>query len=82
MVLSYDSYTELVQEKEETFTEKFEKQYQKLDAKIDALGRQMRASNFLTEKEIEHELLLRREEAKARGITAKKLLQELLGEKY
>jgi integrase len=81
MVLSYDSYTELVQEKEETFTEKYEKLYEKLDAKIDALGRQMRASNVLTEKEIEHELLVRREQANERGITVKKLLQELLGEK-
>jgi len=81
MVLSYDSYTELVQGKEETFTEKYDKLYQKLDAKIDAIGRQMRASNVLTEKEIEHELLMRRKIAKERGITVKKLLQELLGEK-
>jgi hypothetical protein len=81
MVLSYDSYTELVQEKEETFTEKYDKLYQKLDAKIDAIGRKMRTNNVLTEEEIEEELLMRREHAKARGITVKKLLQEILGEK-
>ena len=81
MVLSYDSYTELVQEKEEPFTEKYDKLYQKLDAKIDAIGRQMRASHVLPEKEIEEELHIRREAAKENGKTIKKLLQETLGEK-
>lgn len=83
MVLSYNSYTELVQEKEETFTEKYEKLYEKLDAKIDAIARMMRTNNnnVLTEEEIEHELLIRREQAKARVTTGKKLLQELLNEK-
>jgi predicted CopG family antitoxin len=81
MVLSYDSYTELVQEKEETFTEKYEKLYEKLDAKIDAIARMMRTNNVLTEEEIEHELLIRKEHAKARHMTGKKLLQELLNEK-
>jgi integrase/recombinase XerD len=84
MVLSYDSYTELVQEKEETFTEKYEKLYEKLDAKIDDIARKMRTNNVITgmtEEEIEHELYMRREHAKARHITGKKLLQEILGEK-
>jgi hypothetical protein len=41
MVLSYDSYTELVQEKQETLAEK----YEKLDAKIDAIARQFLTNN-------------------------------------
>ncbi len=85
MVLSYDSYTELVQEKEqETFTEKYEKLYEKLDAKIDAIGRQMRENNAIigmTDEEIEKELLDRREIAKGRLNTHKELLQGILGEK-
>jgi predicted CopG family antitoxin len=91
MVLSYDSYTELVQEKQETFTEKYEKLYEKLDAKIDAIARIAWTNNTrrgiteedsrpLTDEEIEHELLMRRERAKARHITEKRLLQEILDE--
>ncbi|MDW0232428.1 MAG: tyrosine-type recombinase/integrase, partial [Nitrososphaeraceae archaeon] len=74
MVLSYDSYTELVQEKQETFTEKYDKLFEKLDAKIDAIGRQMRASHVLPEKEIEEELQIRREQAKQGGKTVMNIL--------
>jgi Phage integrase family. len=89
MILSYDSYTELVQEKQETFAEKYEKMYEKLDAKIDALARNFWKNNVrrgiteedsrsLTDEEIEHELVMRKELAKARHITEKRLLQEIL----
>ncbi|TLX84660.1 MAG: site-specific integrase [Thaumarchaeota archaeon] len=45
MVISYDGYTELLQEKEETFTEKYDKLYEKLDAKIDAIARMSLINN-------------------------------------
>jgi hypothetical protein len=91
MVLSYDSYTELVQEKQETFAEKYEKMYEKLDAKIDALARITWKNNVrrgiteedarpLTDEEIEHELLMRKERARARHIIEKRHLQEILDE--
>jgi hypothetical protein len=75
----------------ERFTEKYEKLYEKLDAKIDAIARIAWTNNTrrgiteedsrpLTDEEIEHELLMRRERAKARHITEKRLLQEILDE--
>ena len=62
--------------------------YEKLDAKIDALSRKFLENNVvvgtsednarpLNDEEIEHELLMRRERVRARRITEKKLLEEL-----
>jgi len=92
MVLSYDSYTELVQEKQETFTEKFEKLYEKLDAKIEGLQREVFKNNTMvgpagssedewrpmTDEEIEHEIQWNRQKANARHRSEKRMIQEIL----
>jgi len=87
MVLSYDAYTQVTQQNEEIEQSRFEK----LEAKIDELSRAFYKKNVrrgiteedsrpLTDEEIEHELLMRKERARARHITEKRLLQEILAE--
>lgn len=87
MVLSYDSYTELVQEKQETLTEK----YEKLDAKIDAIARKFLTNNVtvgtsdsdeldrrpMTEEEIQQVLNQRRMRDNLKRKRDKQLMQEL-----
>ena len=87
MVLSYDSYTELVQEKEETLAEK----YEKLDAKIDALQLTVLKNNTMVgpagstedewrrmtdeeiQREIDHDSWIR----KLRRKSEKRMMQEI-----
>jgi len=87
MILSYDSYTELVQEKEQTLTEK----YEKLDAKLDAMQRQFFQNNVTmggpegvgrppTEQEIEHYIRQRRARAKVRRKSEIRILEEIENE--
>jgi hypothetical protein len=91
MVLSYDSYTELVQEKQETFTEKYDRLFEKLDAKIEGLQREVFKNNTMvgragsiedewrpmTEEEIENEIQWKRQKTNARRRAEKKLLQNI-----
>lgn len=91
MVLSYDSYTELVQEKQETFIEKYDRLFEKLDAKIEGLQREVFKNNTMvgragsiedewrsmTEEEIENEMQWNRQKTNARRRAEKQLMQEL-----
>jgi len=87
MVLSYDAYTQVTEQNEEIEQSRFEK----LEAKIDELSHAFYENNVrrgiteedsrpLTDEEIEHELLMRKERARARHIKEKRLLQEILAE--
>jgi len=92
MVLSYDSYTELMQEKQETFTEKYDKLFEKLDAKIEGLQRAFYKNNTMvgraggtedewrpmTDEEIENEIQWNRQKANARRRAEKRMMQEIL----
>ena len=91
MYLSYDSYTELLQEKQETLGEKYEKKKKNLTLKIDAIARQFLTNNVtvgtsdsdeldrirMTEEEIQQVLNQRRMRDNMKRKRDKQLMQEL-----